>query len=196
MEHGLARRRGYGMKLREDFPKYDNLSWDYELSRHIDLSIAPKIFMNLTDKILWDIIIRFFRRIGLESLKRGIKYYVRVDAAFSEYMPVYFFHIERESAVDIDDYEVGRAEDKAMYKVFNDLYRDVVSEICVDWDQSHKKFQELSQAVTVIYRSRSFHCMSEEEIERHQKSTPWYKKDLEELEIDLPNEDLEELEEL
>jgi hypothetical protein len=196
MEHGLARSYVRGMELRKDFPKYDNLRWDYEVSSHIDLNIAPGIFMNLTDKILWDIIIRFFRRVGLESLKRGIKYYVRVDTAFGEYMPVYFFHIERESAVDIDDYEVGRVEDKAMYKVFNDLYCDVVSEICVDWDQSHKKFQELSQAVTVIYRSRSFYCMSEKEIERYQKSTPWHKKELDELEIDLPDEDLEELEEL
>ena len=195
MEHKLAI-NWEGMKLREDFPVYNNLSWDYEISNYIDFNIDPKVFMKLTDKILWDIMIRFFRRIGLETLKRNIKYYVRVDSAFSEYMPIYFVHIERESAVDIDDYEVGRLEDKEMYKIFNDLYHDVVSEVCVDWNQSHKKFQELCQAVTVIYRSRSFYRMSDEEIERYQKSTPWYKKNEEEVEMSSSDIDLEELEKL
>lgn len=107
MEHKLTMNWDV-MKLREDFPVYNNLSWDYEISHYIDFNIDPRVFMKLTDKILWDIMIRFFRRIGLESLKRNIKYYVRVDSAFSEYMPIYFVHIERESAVDIDNYEVGR----------------------------------------------------------------------------------------
>ena len=83
-----------------------------------------------------------------------------------------------------------------MYKVFNDLYHDVVSEVCVDWNQSHKKFQELAQAVTVIYKSRSFYCMSDEETERYQKSTPWYKKDEEEIDISLSDVELKELDEL
>jgi len=76
----------------------------------------------------------------------------------------------------LDDYEAGEAERKEMNAVFRNLYLDVVSEICKDWNQSHERFLEMSQAVIVRYRSVSFYCLTEEESERYKKSMPWNKE--------------------
>jgi len=191
------------MRQRKDFPEYRNMGLSCTELQYIDINIGFRVFEELTDKILWDIIIRFFRRIGLESLRRGIKYRisVKMSAGFGDDMPVYLFHIDRVVAVNIDDYEAGKTEEKEMGGVFKSLYLDVVSEICVDWKQSHKDFLKLSQGAIVRYRARSYYCMSEEEAERYKKSMPWNKETKmvgrsseEQAKIDA--EDLAELEDL
>jgi len=198
MEHSLTKNYIPYMKQRKDFPEYRNMGLTCTALHNIDINIGFRVFEELTDKILWDIIIRFFRRIGLESLGSGIKYYIRVkmSAGFGDDMPVYWFHIDRMIAVNIDDYEAGKAEEKEMNAVFKSLYLDVVSEICVDWKQSHKDFLKLSQAAIVMYRARSYYCMSEEEAERYKKSMPWYKEEKEEAKMEIEDADLVELEAL
>jgi len=196
MEHSLTNHYVSHMEQRKDFPLYHNFKVDYKEMPFIDISIKCGVFMRLTDKILWDIIIRFFRRIGLESLRRNIKYYIRVEMPSSCGVPIYWFYIDRKVAVNIDDYEAGEAERKEMNAVFKKLYLDVVSEICKDWNQSHERFLELSQAAIVVYSARSYYCMSEEEAERYKRSTPWYKEERDEAKIEIDGLDLTELEEL
>lgn len=203
MEHSLTNHYVSYMEQRKDFPMYHNFKVDYKEMPFINISIKCGVFMRLTDKILWDIIIRFFRRIGLESLRRNIEYYIRVEMSYSCGVPIYWFYIERKFAVNIDDYEAGEAEEKEMGAVFRKLYLDVVSEICKDWNQTHERFLELSQAAIVRYRARSYYCMSDEEVEIYKKSLPWNKErkgigrsSEEQAKIDADSVDLTELEEL